>query len=52
MTVKELIEKFKEYDEEDEVVFVACNEDSEYVLDISTSEPGTDKVYIFLEDLD
>ncbi|MFR7350475.1 hypothetical protein [Peptoniphilus sp.] len=51
MTVKELIEKFKEYDEEDEVVFVACYEDNEYVLDMSTSEPGIDRVYIFLEDL-
>ena len=52
MTVKELIERLKEYDEDDEVVFVACHENNEHVLDISTSEPGIDKVYIFLEDLD
>lgn len=51
MTVKELIEKLKEYEEDDEVVFVACLENNEYVLDMSTSEPGIDnKIYIFLED--
>lgn len=49
MTVKELIEKLKEYEEDDEVVFVACLEDNEYVLDMSTSEPGIDKIYIFFE---
>lgn len=49
MKIKELKEKLKEYEEEDEVVFVACHEDNEYVLDMSTSEPGIDKVYIFFE---
>lgn len=51
MMVKELIEKLKEYDAEDEVVFVTYHGDNEYIFDMATSEPAMDRVYIFLEDL-
>lgn len=49
MKVKELKEKLKEYEEDEDVVFVACLEDNEYILNMSTSEPGIDKIYIFFE---
>lgn len=51
MTVKELIEKLKEYEENDEVLCSTYKGDDELILEIGTVEDGIDKVYILLEDL-
>lgn len=51
MTIKELIKKLKEYEEDDEVLCSTYKGDDEIVLKIGTVEDGIDKVYILLEDL-
>ena len=51
MTVKELIEKLKEYEEDDEVLCSTYQEDNEFILKIETVEDGIGEVYILLEDL-
>lgn len=51
MTVKELIEKLKEYEEDDEVLYSTYQEDNEFILKIETVEDGIGEVYILLEDL-
>lgn len=51
MTVKELIEKLKEYEEDDEVLCSTYKGDDELILEIGTVEDGIDKIYILLEDL-
>lgn len=51
MTVKELIEKLKEYEGDDEVLCSTYQGDEEYILKITTVEDGIAEVYILLEDL-
>lgn len=51
MTVKELIKKLKEHEEDDEVLCSTYKGNEEYILEIGTVEDGIDKVYILLEDL-
>lgn len=51
MTVKELIEKLKEYEEDDEVLCSTYKGDEEYILKITAVEDGIEEVYILLEDL-
>ncbi|MBM7550536.1 hypothetical protein [Peptoniphilus gorbachii] len=51
MTVKELIKKLKEYDEDDEVLCSTYKGDEEYILKITAVEDGIAEVYILLEDL-
>lgn len=51
MTVKELVEKLKDYEEDDEVLCSTYQGDEEYILKITTVEDGIAEVYILLEDL-
>lgn len=51
MTVKELIEKLKDYEEDDEVLCSTYKGDEEYILKITAVEDGIEEVYILLEDL-
>lgn len=51
MTVKELIEKLKVYEEDDEVLCSTYKGDEEYILKITAVEDGIAEVYILLEDL-
>lgn len=51
MTVKELIKKLKEYEEDDEVSCSTYKGNDEIILEIGTVEDGIDRVYILLEDL-
>lgn len=51
MTVGELINKLKEYDEEDEVLCSTYQGQYECLLKVETIEGGIDKVYVILEDM-